>query len=205
VNNDGKIISDKNDYRRNELVIKKIKEKYKLSFSEGKQNVKRERLKEPDKTKYQLYDAIKSTMNQSCSWSDFKNKLESNHKIDYKLIVKTNTRQVQGIIFQKGQYQFKGSEIDRSLSFSKINAFFEEQKQFSQNSNIGNSNKANNPELIKEAPIETGAIKQEAIESALNTALGLFTPESHGPDPLEDEFRRRMQKKMKRGFGCSAM
>ena len=200
VNNDGKIISDKNDYRRNELVIKKIKEKYKLSFSEGKQNVKRERLKEPDKTKYQLYDAIKSTMNQSYSWSDFKIKLESNHKIDYKLIVKSNTEQVQGIIFQKGQYQFKGSEIDRGLSFSKINAFFEGQEQASQYSNTGNTNKANNPEPINEAPTETGTKKQEAIESALNTAMELLTPESHGPDPQEDEFRRRMQKKKKRGF-----
>jgi len=55
-------------------------------------------------------------------------------------------------------------------------------------------------EPIKEAPTETVATKQEAVEFAINTALGLFTPESHGPDPQEDEFRRRMQKKKKRGF-----
>ena len=200
VDYDAKLISDKNDFRRNELVIKNIKEKYDLSFSQGKQNVKRERLKEPDKTKYQLYDAIKLTMSQSNSLLDFKIKLENNHNITLRLIVKSNTKQVQGIIFQKGQYQFKGSEIDRSLSFSKINAFFEGQRQTPQNSTPSNSNKINNPEPMNNHSPVTDSTNQESIESTLNAALGIFSPETHGPDAQEDEFRRRMQKKKKRGM-----
>lgn len=33
---------------------------------------------------------------------------------------KNGTLEVQGISFSKGEYQFKGSEIDRSLSYGKI-------------------------------------------------------------------------------------
>ena len=41
---------------------------------------------------------------------------------------KGNTDEVQGISFSKGEYKFKGSEIDRSLSYAKlINAIQEQQ------------------------------------------------------------------------------
>ena len=37
---DGKVISDSNDFRRNERVTRMLKEKYSLTYSEGKQAVK---------------------------------------------------------------------------------------------------------------------------------------------------------------------
>lgn len=42
VNFDGKVISDSNDFKRNEKVTKMLKDKYSLTYSEGKQSVKTE-------------------------------------------------------------------------------------------------------------------------------------------------------------------
>ena len=65
VDNDGKTISDKNDHFRNEKVTKALKVKYGLYFGEGKDNVNRQSLKEPEKTKMEIYDAIKAGLKLS--------------------------------------------------------------------------------------------------------------------------------------------
>ena len=44
VDNDGKTISDKNDFRRNEKVCKMLTAKYRLHFANGKEHIKEERL-----------------------------------------------------------------------------------------------------------------------------------------------------------------
>ena len=45
VDNDGKTISDKNDFRRNEKVCKMLTAKYRLHFANGKDHIKEERLR----------------------------------------------------------------------------------------------------------------------------------------------------------------
>ena len=119
VNNDGKTISDKNDHFRNEKVTKSLKEKYGLTFGVGKEKVKTHRLKEPDKTKYEIHKAIQTALKSAKNWSQFKNILNQSG-IEMKLKYKGQTNEVQGISFAKGDYSFKGSEIDRQFSFSKI-------------------------------------------------------------------------------------
>ena len=52
---DGKVISDSNDFRRNEKVTKMLKDKYSLTYSEGKQSVKTEKLHASEKVKYEIY------------------------------------------------------------------------------------------------------------------------------------------------------
>ena len=59
VGNDGKTISDRNDMYRNEQVCKKLKAKHGLYFAKGKERVKQYRLKEPDKSKYEIYTAVR--------------------------------------------------------------------------------------------------------------------------------------------------
>ena len=56
---DGKVISDSNDFRRNEKVTKMLKDKYSLTYSEGKQSVKTEKLHASEKVKYEIYRAVK--------------------------------------------------------------------------------------------------------------------------------------------------
>lgn len=68
IDNNGKTITDKNDRYRNERVCKQLKRKHGLYFAPGKVSVKQDRLKEPDKTKYEIYTALKSSLKHSKDW-----------------------------------------------------------------------------------------------------------------------------------------
>ena len=65
INNEGKIISDQNDFRRNEQVTKLIKRKYGLTFSKGKYKTKTERLRGCEKTKYEIHHLVMSAASES--------------------------------------------------------------------------------------------------------------------------------------------
>jgi len=119
VNNDGKTISDRNDHFRNEKVTKALKEKYGLTFGVGKEKVKIHQLKKPDKTKYEIHKAIQTTLKSAKNWNQFQNLL-AKENIQMKFKYKGQTYEIQGIPFTKGDYSFKGSEIDRQFSYSKI-------------------------------------------------------------------------------------
>ncbi|KAA6340516.1 hypothetical protein EZS27_011612, partial [termite gut metagenome] len=104
----------------NEKVTKALKEKYGLTFGVGKDKVNIHRLNEPDKTKYEIYKTIKSALKSSKDWKQFKSTL-NRENIELKFKYKGQTNEVQGISFSKEDYSFKGSEIDRSFSYSKLN------------------------------------------------------------------------------------
>lgn len=59
IDNDLKLISVNHDYKRNIQVCKKLKDKYGLTYGKGKEKVRREKLNNPDKVKYQIHDAVK--------------------------------------------------------------------------------------------------------------------------------------------------
>ncbi|GHT28116.1 mobilization protein [Bacteroidia bacterium] len=120
VDNDGKTISDRNDHFRNEKVTKALKEKYGLTFGEGKEKMHTHRLNEPDKTKYEIYHAVKSALKSARNWKQFEDRL-NRENVSLKFKYKSKTDEVQGISFSKGDYSFKGSDIDRSFSYSKLN------------------------------------------------------------------------------------
>ena len=75
VNFDGKVISDSNDFKRNEKVTKMLKDKYSLTYSEGKQSVKTEKLHASEKVKYEIYRAVKEALRSADTWKEFQNKL----------------------------------------------------------------------------------------------------------------------------------
>ena len=64
IDNNGKTISDRNDMYRNEQVCKKLKAKHGLYFAKGKEHVKQHRLREPDKSKYEIYNAVKDEIRE---------------------------------------------------------------------------------------------------------------------------------------------
>jgi len=59
IDNNGNTISDRHERLRSTRICKELTLKYGLHMAGGKDNVKRNRLKEPDRTKYALYDIIK--------------------------------------------------------------------------------------------------------------------------------------------------
>ena len=60
IDNNGRTISDRNERLRSTRICRELTLKYGLYMADGKENVKRNRLKEPDKTRYALYDILKT-------------------------------------------------------------------------------------------------------------------------------------------------
>ncbi len=123
IGNNGQTISDRNIKIRNAKVCRALTEKYELHLAPGKESVCQEHLREPDKTKYEIYDAIKTNLPKCGSWSDLELRLkERGISMRYKYCGSTN--QKQGVLFCKNRLEFSGSKIDRQFSYSKLNRHF---------------------------------------------------------------------------------
>lgn len=121
IDNNGNTISDRNERLRSSRICKELTMKYGLHMAGGKDNVKRNRLKEPDKTKYELYDILKAEVGRCSNW----NVLVANLKrqgVEVNFKHKGQTNEIQGIVFTKNGYHFNGSKVDRRFSYSKIDA-----------------------------------------------------------------------------------
>ena len=131
VGNNGQTISDKNIKIRNAKVCRELTEKYGLYLAPGKDDVRRERLREPDKTKYEIYDAIKGSLPKCKSWNELEGKLkEQGIGVRYKYC--GNTDRKQGVLFSKNGFEFSGSKIDRAFSFTKLDNRFNNIQQQTQ-------------------------------------------------------------------------
>ncbi|MCT4647263.1 MAG: relaxase/mobilization nuclease domain-containing protein [Carboxylicivirga sp.] len=116
----GKTISDKNDRIRSERICKELTRQHQLYFAKGKEQVKMHQLKGADKTKYEIYEALKQSIPQCKDWKELENQLsEKGISINYKY--KGQTNEIQGVIFRKDELSFNGSKVDRQFSYSKIN------------------------------------------------------------------------------------
>lgn len=129
VNNEGKTISDRFQKDRNHKVCKEITLKYGYYLGKGKGQVNRQQLKGADKVRYELFDAIKSASATAATWNELETRLKR-QKIEIIFKYKVGTNGIQGISFTKSGLQFKGSKIDRALSFGKLDAVIRQnQKQ----------------------------------------------------------------------------
>lgn len=121
IDNNGNTISDRNERLRSTRICKELTQKYGLHMANGKDNVKRERLKEPDRMKYELYDILKKEVGRCGNW----NVLAANLKrqgVEVHFKHKGQTDEIQGVVFTKNGYHFNGSKVDRRFSYSKIDA-----------------------------------------------------------------------------------
>lgn len=192
VDNDGKTISDRNDRYRNEKVCKELKDKYNLTYGKGKEKVNVQKLKGAEQTKYEIYHAIKDALPNSKNWKQFEEHLKRQEiSIEYKR--KGQTDEVQGISFKKGLYSFKGSEVDRKFSYSKLdsvlndNNYRQVQQQISIPTDTGNTLSGNTV---------------SGITDVVSAVGGLF--DIQPSDEVKNEpppQRRKIKKKKRRGLG----
>ena len=127
VSNNGKTISDNFQKQRNVQVAKELTLKHGLYMSTGKEKVNRQQLKGEDKIKYELFDTIVSASKKVKNINELKQVLAKQGIVTH-LKYKSGTTDVQGISFSKGKYKFKGSELDRSLSYAKLSQAIEQQQ-----------------------------------------------------------------------------
>ena len=119
VDNDGKTISDKNDFRRNEKACKMLTAKYRLHFANGKDHIKEERLRPYDRAKHKIYKALKAELPKAQSWDELKEAL-ADRNIDMKFKASRTTREVQGVKFEYNGFSFSGSKVSREFSYLNI-------------------------------------------------------------------------------------
>ena len=119
IDNNGKIISDKNDRVRSAKICKELTKKYHLHIAKGKDHVHRERLRGADDVKYQIYDTLVSITPKCKNWDELRSALKK-QGINMDFIHRGNTSVIQGIVFEKNGLHFNGSKVDRQFSFSKI-------------------------------------------------------------------------------------
>ena len=172
IDNNGKTISDRNDRFRSEKICKELTAKYGLYFSDGKENIKKQRLKEPDKTKYEIYQALKAEIARCRDWKNLLAHLRE-QDIDVRFKYKGNSQEVQGVIFEKNGYHFNGSKVDRVFSYSKIDFALHQNNREHEQQMQGTVN------LISNVASVTSEIANELIEGGLD----LF--QTHGTVPAE--------------------
>ena len=119
MDNNGKRISNSNWLKRNVRVCKEQKQKYGLTFGEGKSQTRTERLRPNERIRYEMANDVRSALKDSHSWKDFSNNLKT-YSIRAEIKFRSGTHIPQGISFTRDGTTFKGSDLDRSLSFSKI-------------------------------------------------------------------------------------
>ena len=190
IDNDGKRISDKNERLRSTKVCKELTEKYGLYFAKDKENVNRHRLKEPDKTKYEIYDALKTAVQKCKNWKELTEALKR-QGIATDFRKNGSTDKIQGIRFEKNGYIFNGSKIDRQFSFSKIDF------QLKRN----NREQEINAQLPKQEYSQSQNTVLENVGSALSGLLDI-QPQGTDYDPDQAEYLRQQKpkKKKKKGF-----
>lgn len=191
VANDGRTISDRNERIRSTRICKELTRKYGLYFANGKEQVKYHRLKESDKTKYELYSILKTEVSRCGNWDKLIANLEK-QGVETRFKYKGNSGEVQGIVFSKNGYSFGGSKIDRRFSHSKIDAAL--------NANRHEERRRTMPDRVVEQPMpQSGPGRNDGLYGG---SLGLFMPDSTNgqveENCFEEQLRRRNKKKRQR-------
>lgn len=188
IDNNGKTISDKNDRSRSERVCKELTKKYGLHFANGKEQVKMDRLREPDKTRYELYQILKTEVGRCRDWKTLLERLER-QGVGVQFKYKGQTDEIQGIVFSMNGYRFNGSKVDRQFSYSKIDATlvrnnYEERQAQPQS-------QTNWEEII---PTSSGG------DELINGSLGLLTPDNAPEEqqPYDPYLRNKKKKKQRK-------
>ncbi len=113
VDNDGKAISDGNDYHRSRRIAYELTVKYGLYIAskEHDEEVKRNRLKGKDKTRYRMKDKVSSARTMSQNWHEFNNEL---HKrgLSLKLSYDRTKGLVRGVSFEEGTSHLAGAKLN---------------------------------------------------------------------------------------------
>ncbi len=116
VDNDGRTISDSNDNRRSVDICRQLTQEYGLRIANGKDKVRRERLRGKDRVRYRIYDAVKAALSTCRSWSELGKSL-SRRGIYIRFRYDTARGRIIGISFTADGCTFSGSKIDRAMSY----------------------------------------------------------------------------------------
>ena len=116
VDNDGRTISDSNDSRRSVDICRALTNEYGLHIANGKEKVRRDRLRGKDRVRHRIYDAVRTALTTNRSWSELDKSL-SRQGIQIRFRYDTSRGKIIGISFTADGCTFSGSKIDRTMSY----------------------------------------------------------------------------------------
>ena len=187
IDNNGKTVSDSNEKYRSTKVCKEITKANQLKWGEGKEAVKRNRLRGNDRLRYEIFDTIKAVLPRCQNWDELSSALRC-QGIDIRFKTKGQSDQVEGVLFSKDGVSFSGSHIDRSCSYSKLSFALEQ-----------NAKQALSPPLPS---YETESFIGELGEAIEDLGEGLLDSNAPAVDVAELVFQRKLRnqanKKLKR-------
>ena len=187
VDNNSKRISDSNWLKRNVRVCKELKQKYGLTFGEGKSQTRTERLRPNERIRYEMANDVKSALKDSHSWKDFSSNLKA-YGINTQIKFRSGTHIPQGISFTRDGTTFKGSSLDRSLSFSRID------KVLTGGMNIDSSGQSQDSSVHESRSHEQdNSLTSDLANIASELAIGLIAS-SQGKKSEEEDFAPRKKR-----------
>lgn len=126
---DTKLVRSHNERIRSVAVCKAMKQKYGLTFSEGKESVKIERLHDPDKVKYRIYEAVKTALKGCTSFTELVEQL-NREGVTATFIHRgcDPQKEVQGMTFTLQGQTLKASQVDRKFSYANLCKTIEQNK-----------------------------------------------------------------------------
>lgn len=116
VDNNGHTISDSNDNRRSTKICRELTQEYGLHIADGKDKVRRDRLRGKDRAKYRIYDAVRAALATCRNWSEL-DKTLTKQGIQIRFRYDTAQGRIIGISFTADGCTFSGSKIDRTMSY----------------------------------------------------------------------------------------
>ena len=199
INNESKLLSDRNDYRRNEQATKALKSKYGLTYGTDKSKTNTRKLRNAERAKYEIHNAVKDALKAADSWQKFKNELAKRGVLlEFVYRDKAQT-QVQGIRFCKDGYSFKGTQISREYSFDKLDTRLG--SEYNRVSPRAESMQGRRPSCHQVEQTQPTAEHTQDPWSGISS-IGLFAPsnaQTYEPFP-EDESAKKKKRKRRKGF-----
>lgn len=186
--NNGRTISDRNERIRSARICKELTRKYGLYFANGKEQVKHHRLKEPDKTKYELYSILKSEVSRCGNWNILATNLKK-QGVGMRFKYKSKSDEVQGVVFTMNGYSFSGSKIDRRFSYSKIDAALSANRQEERQRIMTGNQNSEQPTLQSEVM---------GNDDLYSGSIGLLMPNATNGQADENYFEKQLKRKKKK-------
>ena len=183
VDDNGNPITTDTNFRKSIAVTKMLTKKYGLTWGKGKENVRRDRLKGKDKSKYAIYDAVKAALRHCKSIEQLRTEL-ARRGIDMRLRTDAFGK-ITGVSFSDVKSSFAGSRIDKSLKWHII------ARQLEQNRLAGLSSErtvVDRHSIMKDKPVSqpTESTKPTTVVSAASeTADTSDTGDNTGSNTLE--------------------
>ena len=198
INYDGKVISSQNDFKRNEIATKRLKDKYGLTYAEDKSKTNVKKLHNPERVKYEIHNAVKAALKRCRTWEEFNEELKRRDiHLEFAFRRKNSraVKDIQGLRFIKDGLTFKASDVGRQFSYSKLN------EQLSWNKPKIQTEIEPKQQPIRQEEEHIFSVADNLIES---NGMGLFTPLNTPQDdeqvPSWQKQKKKDKKKKNRGI-----